>query len=50
MDYGHEEAQARDGKDPRTYAISTKVDFLIKILKSLIDFRNLLPMTKMVFK
>lgn len=24
MDYGHEEAQVRDGKDPRTFAISTK--------------------------
>lgn len=25
QDYGHVEAKARDGKDPRTYAISTKV-------------------------
>jgi len=24
MDYGHEEAKSRDGKDPRTYGISTK--------------------------
>uniref|UniRef100_A0A914H2C3 Glutamate synthase n=1 Tax=Globodera rostochiensis TaxID=31243 RepID=A0A914H2C3_GLORO len=24
VDYGHDEAKARDGKDPRTYAISTK--------------------------
>ncbi|KAL3109867.1 hypothetical protein niasHT_019898 [Heterodera trifolii] len=24
VDYGHEEAKVRDGKDPRTYAISTK--------------------------
>lgn len=24
VDYGHEEAKIRDGKDPRTYAISTK--------------------------
>jgi glutamate synthase (NADPH/NADH) len=28
MDYGHVEAKARDGKDPRTYAISTK-EFIV---------------------
>ncbi|KAI1717309.1 conserved region in glutamate synthase domain-containing protein [Ditylenchus destructor] len=29
MDYGHEEAKTRDGKDPRTYAISTK-EFIVE--------------------